>query len=219
MPDDDMLSIIAEELELLRSDELELSEEVGQAIDEDGLSDADELLSVCCANPGTVPAARDGDAFVKGEIRSPTGLRQCNPFISQGLLSTVGQPGALMPIQVLVVEDEPLVRMAICLHLEECGFAVLEAANADEAIALLERHGSIHLVFTDIDMPGSMDGLKLAAFVRDRWPPIRIIVTSGKRMVEVTYLPDGSMFFAKPYGLDAVSAAFHELAATNSRRN
>jgi CheY-like chemotaxis protein len=102
--------------------------------------------------------------------------------------------------------------MAICLHLEDSGFEVLEAANADDALTLLER-GSIHLVFTDIDMPGSMDGLKLAAFVRDRWPPIRIIVTSGKRMVEVTDLPDGSMFFAKPYGLDAVSTAMHELVA------
>jgi len=124
-----------------------------------------------------------------------------------------------MPTQVLVVEDEPLVRMATSLYLEDSGFEVFEAADADEAIALLERHPSIRLVFTDIDMPGSMDGLKLAAFVRDRWPPIRIIVTSGKRMVEVTDLPDGSMFFAKPYGLDAVTAAMHELVAANSPRD
>ena len=122
-----------------------------------------------------------------------------------------------MPTNVLVVEDDSLVRMAICLHLEDSGFAVFEAANADEAISILEGHGSIRLIFTDVDMPGSMDGIRLAAFVRDRWPPIRIIVTSGKRMVEVTDLPDGSIFFAKPYGLEAVSTTMHELLAGNSR--
>jgi CheY-like chemotaxis protein len=131
-------------------------------------------------------------------------------------LSAIGNQVRNMPTQVLVAEDEALVRMAICLHLEDTGFTVFEAANADEAISLLQRHGSIRLVFTDIDMPGSMDGLKLAALVRDRWPPIRIIVTSGKRIVEITELPDGSMFFAKPYGLEAVSAAMHELVASAS---
>jgi CheY-like chemotaxis protein len=121
-----------------------------------------------------------------------------------------------MPTPVLVVEDEPLVRMAICLHLEESGFEVFEAVDADEAVKLLEHHESIQLLFTDIDMPGSMDGLKLAAFVRGRWPPIRIIVTSGKRMVEVTDLPDGSMFFGKPYGLEAVTTAMKELIAADT---
>ena len=116
-----------------------------------------------------------------------------------------------MAIQVLVVEDEPLVRMGIVFHLSDEGFEVLEAANADQAIALLEQNASIHLVFTDIDMPGSMDGLKLSAFVRKRWPPVRIIVTSGKRLVEATDLPDGSMFFGKPYQLDAVTAAMREM--------
>jgi CheY-like chemotaxis protein len=117
-----------------------------------------------------------------------------------------------MPIRILVVEDEPLVRMNIAMHLGDEGFEVLEASNADDAIALLEQHPTINLVFTDIDMPGSMDGLKLSAFVRKRWPPVRIIVTSGKRLVEITELPDGSMFFAKPYQLDVVTTAMRELA-------
>ena len=120
---------------------------------------------------------------------------------------------------VLVVEDEALIRDLISEELVESGFDVLQVGDANQAIAVLEARQDIHLVFTDIDMPGSMDGLKLAAFVRDRWPPIRIIVTSGKRMVEVTDLPDGSMFFAKPYGLDAVTAAMHELVAANSPRD
>ena len=84
-----------------------------------------------------------------------------------------------MPTQVLVVGDAPRVRLAASLYLEDSGFEVFEGADADEAIVRLQRHDSIHRVFTDIDIPGSMDGLRLAALVRDRWLPIRIIVTSA----------------------------------------
>src|SRR4029079_550967 len=83
------------------------------------------------------------------------------------------------PATVLVVEDESLIRMDIVDCLEEAGFLIAEASNADEAINILQSRADIRLVFTDIHMPGSMDGLKLAAFVRKRWPPIKIIVTSG----------------------------------------
>jgi two-component system, response regulator PdtaR len=115
------------------------------------------------------------------------------------------------PIKVLVVEDEPLVRMNIVDQLSDEGFEVLEAGNADEAIALLEQTGGVRLIFTDIDMPGDMDGLKLAAAVADRWPPIRIIVTSGHRSVEITDIPDGSMFFSKPYRHQAIIESMREL--------
>jgi CheY-like chemotaxis protein len=115
-------------------------------------------------------------------------------------------------IHVLVVEDEALVRMdtADCLRSE--GFAVSEASNADEAISMLERHIDIHILFTDIDMPGSMDGLKLAGFVRDRWPPVRIVVTSGHMIVDVADLPDGSMFFSKPYRSATIASSLRQLA-------
>ena len=116
-----------------------------------------------------------------------------------------------MSVHILIVEDEALVRMVIAMHLDDEGFEVSQAANADEAIAILERNPSIRLLFTDIDMPGSMDGLKLAAFVRNRWPPVRIIVTSGKRLVEITEIPDRSTFVAKPYHLDAVTVAMREM--------
>lgn len=115
------------------------------------------------------------------------------------------------PFQVLVVEDEPLVRMDLVDHLSDQGFVVFEAANADDAIAILVHNLGIHLVFTDIDMPGSMDGLKLAAAVRDRWPPVKIIVTSGHRLIEATNLPDGSMFFAKPYLPAKVVSSMREM--------
>ena len=83
--------------------------------------------------------------------------------------------------------------------MEEAGFEVIEAANADEAIAILESRRDIRVVFTDIHMPGSMDGLRLAHAVRDRWPPIEIIVTSGRERVGACDLPAGGRFFAKPY--------------------
>ena len=80
---------------------------------------------------------------------------------------------------VLIVEDEFLLRMNAVEMIREAGFEVVEAGNADEAIAILENQ-DIRVVFTDIQMPGSMDGLKLAAAVRSRWPPIKIIATSAR---------------------------------------
>ena len=84
----------------------------------------------------------------------------------------------LSPV-ILIVEDEFLLRMDSAEVIENAGFEVIQAANADEAIAILTARPDIHVVFTDIQMPGSMDGLKLARFVRNRWPPIKIVATSG----------------------------------------
>lgn len=117
-------------------------------------------------------------------------------------------------ISVLVVEDEPIILIDIADQLEAEGFHVFQAGNADIAIELLAAHPAIRLVFTDVDMPGSMDGLKLAAAVRDRWPPVRIIVTSGHRLVEITDLPDGSVFFSKPYVHLAVVKSMRQMLDT-----
>lgn len=117
---------------------------------------------------------------------------------------------------VLVVEDESLIRMDIVDRLEEGGFAVFEAASADAAIAILEARSDIHLVFTDVDMPGSMDGLKLAAYVRDRWPPIKLIVTSGHVAVREDLLPAGGRFFSKPCEIGPLSKAIVELITAES---
>ena len=103
------------------------------------------------------------------------------------------------PSVVLVVEDHPLIRLNTVDLLETGGFEVLEASNADDAIWLLKARPDIVLVFTDVEMPGSMDGIKLAHFVRDRWPPVKLIVTSGKVIVEANHLPEGARFFPKPY--------------------
>ena len=114
-------------------------------------------------------------------------------------------------LTVLVVEDEFLIRMDIVGCLDEAGFQVIEAANADDAIRILELRDDIRLVFTDVDMPGSMDGLKLASFIRDRWPPIKLIVTSGHVPVMEADLPSGARFFAKPYRGSKVVDAITEL--------
>ncbi|WP_425994979.1 response regulator [Afipia sp. DC4300-2b1] len=115
------------------------------------------------------------------------------------------------PIRVLVVEDETLIRADIVKSLQIAGFDVLESANADEAIQMLERNSDIRLVFTDIDMPGSMSGLKLAAAVRDRWPPIKIIATSGHFKIHDGDLPKDARFLPKPYQPEQIISAIHEL--------
>lgn len=116
-------------------------------------------------------------------------------------------------IFVLVVEDEPLIRMSAVDLVEEAGFIAIEAENADEAIAILEQRSDISIVFTDIDMPGTMDGLRLAEAVRARWPPVHIIVSSGHRSVSDSDLPAGSRFFPKPYDCRKIAAAMHAFGA------
>lgn len=114
---------------------------------------------------------------------------------------------------VLVVEDEPLLRMMAVDLVESAGFEAVEATNADEATRILEARTDIRIVFTDIDMPGSMDGLKLAAAIRGRWPPIEIIVTSGQHTARDLTLPARSVFFAKPYDRRAVVETIRKMAA------
>src|SRR5215212_11299160 len=117
-------------------------------------------------------------------------------------------------IAVLVVEDEPITRMDVVEQLEEAGFKVFEASDADRAIKILETNPAIRILFTDIDMPGSMDGLKLAAAVRDRWPPINIIVTTGKTPPRDDELPANSRFLRKPYQPSEVLTAIRALRQT-----
>ena len=116
-------------------------------------------------------------------------------------------------IVVLIVEDELLVRMAIADAVEEAGFEVIESGNADEAVLILESRSDVRIVFTDIDMPGSMDGMKLAAAVRGRWPPIEIILTSGHRSIPHSDLPARSIFIPKPYAAELIVATLRQFIA------
>jgi CheY-like chemotaxis protein len=100
---------------------------------------------------------------------------------------------------ILVVEDSPIIRMCAVDLVLAAGFEALDAGSADEAIDILERRPDVHLVFTDVEMPGTMDGVKLTHYIRDRWPPVKLIVASGKTIVEESHLPAGARFFPKPY--------------------
>jgi CheY-like chemotaxis protein len=105
---------------------------------------------------------------------------------------------SVIPAVVLVVEDEMLLRMRTVDMVEDAGFTSIEAVDADEAVAILESRSDIALLFTDIQMPGSMDGLKLAHAVHERWPPIKIILVSGQLRLANIDIPADSRFFGKP---------------------
>lgn len=102
------------------------------------------------------------------------------------------------PINVLVVEDEMVLRMRAVDIVEDAGFTAVEAVNADEALSILETRSDINLLFSDIQMPGSMDGLKLAHAVHERWPSIKIILVSGQVEVSDSDKPADSLFIGKP---------------------
>src|SRR6476646_10565708 len=102
---------------------------------------------------------------------------------------------------VLIVEDDLLFRLQAAQRISKAEFDVVEASSADEAISILEARSDISVLFTDVQMPGSMNGLKLAAAVKGRWPPIKIVATSGLVNVRPDDLPEGGRFIAKPYNV------------------
>lgn len=112
---------------------------------------------------------------------------------------------------VLVVEDDYLLRLSATSLLRDNGCETLEAASADEALALLESGVAIDVVFTDVNMPGQIDGLELASAVRDRRPPIELIVTSGNSKTDKANLPEGAVFMAKPYSDEDLRLALAKL--------
>jgi len=116
-----------------------------------------------------------------------------------------------IPAVVLVVEDEMLLRIRAVEMVEDAGFTSVEAVDADEAVAILESRSDIALMFTDIQMPGTMDGLKLAHIVHKRWPPIRIILVSGQLKLETIDMPPGSCFFEKPLEADVIMAQMRNM--------
>src|SRR6266480_5812207 len=116
-----------------------------------------------------------------------------------------------VPAVVLVVEDEMLLRMRAVDMVEDAGFTSVEAVNADEAVAILESRSDIALLLTDIQMPGSMDGLKLAHAVHERWPPIRIILVSGQLRPASIDIPADSRFFGKPLEAEEMIAEMQDM--------
>jgi two-component system, response regulator PdtaR len=113
---------------------------------------------------------------------------------------------------VLLVEDEVLVRWATAAVLREAGYQVIDVETADEALPHLEGRGDITVLFTDINMPGGMDGQALAFEVNRRWPCIGLLVTSGEAGTREPRLPDGCRFLAKPYSDMDLIAGVNALA-------
>ncbi|WP_260929286.1 response regulator [Novosphingobium sp. 9] len=123
--------------------------------------------------------------------------------------------GQALQRAILIVEDEPLIRHDLMDFFEDHGFRVLEAGNADEAIGVLNNNSAIQIVLTDVQMPGSMDGIRLAHFIRDRYPPTILIVASGAVKSNMADLPDHSMFVTKPFDPRAVLRQIERMSARN----
>ena len=114
---------------------------------------------------------------------------------------------------VLIVEDEPFLRLDIAETFISAGFRTFEAASAQEAISILECHPEIRAVFTDVEMPGTMDGLQLAHVIRKRWPPTILVVSSGHSFPAAYAMPSQATFLAKPYGDGALSRMVQSIAS------
>ena len=120
-------------------------------------------------------------------------------------------PRPLPVSAVLVVEDDAMLRMCAANVVADAGFMAVEAANADEAVAILESRSDIALLFTDIQMPGSMDGLGLARTVQHRWPAIKIILVSGTMELSDRDRPANSRFFQKPFATKQVIEGLQDM--------
>jgi CheY-like chemotaxis protein len=125
----------------------------------------------------------------------------------------------LTPVpNVLIVEDEMILRMRAVDIVEDAGFNPVEAVNADQAISILESRSDISLLFTDIQMPGSIDGLMLAHAVHDRWPTIKIILVSGQMKPSDAERPADSRFFGKPLGVDQMITELQAMVGAGALR-
>src|SRR5450631_3352329 len=122
--------------------------------------------------------------------------------------------GKRSPHAILIVEDDQLLKFLTVEMVQGAGFLALEAGNADEAVAILESRSDVALLLTDINMPGSMDGLKLAHAVRGRWPPIKILLVSGRVRLQLSQLPSSSRFVRKPYRTAAMVEELRSLVGS-----
>jgi CheY-like chemotaxis protein len=123
------------------------------------------------------------------------------------IASTMGRP------VILVVEDEPLLRLAAIDLVEDAGFQAIAAADATEAVLILESRFDIRLVLTDVDMPRGVDGMRLAAIIRDRWPPIKVIIVSGHIDDPGDRIPAETAFYTKPYREEQIVEKIREMLA------
>src|ERR1700738_4771003 len=148
-----------------------------------------------------------------GNVCSAAAVRSGVALAVRGLRAAVWTTMNSGKPVILVVEDEVLIRMMAVRVAEDSGFEVLLAASADEAIGILESRPDVRLVFTDVNMPGSMNGVRLAHAIRGRWPPVELLVTSALGNITTKDLPERGRFLAKPYDADTLSETFQQMAS------
>ncbi|MEH3046289.1 response regulator [Sphingomonas adhaesiva] len=124
----------------------------------------------------------------------------------------MGQSQPITRLPVLIVEDEPVLRIDAIDMVERAGFEAVEAMGVDDAIAILERRIDIRIVYMDLDMPRGVKGIEIAAAIRNRWPPIEIVLTAASFAAEDLDLPVRSEFYAKPIRHAEVIAAMRRMA-------
>ena len=117
---------------------------------------------------------------------------------------------------VLIVEDEPLLRMEAVDFLQEEGFLVIESQNGEHASTVIARHSHIHVLFTDVHLGGPLNGIQLAHLARRRWPAIAILIVSGRDLPNQKDMPSGSRFLPKPYSSEVVVQHLRELVLQNN---
>jgi CheY-like chemotaxis protein len=118
-------------------------------------------------------------------------------------------------MEIMVVDDEPILRWMFSEILQDAGHSVTDAPNADDALAMLEGGREPRVVVTDVHMPGELDGFALAEVICRRWPHIGVVIVSGQMRPSPDDLPDESRFLAKPVHPDQLTATVQEVAATH----
>jgi DNA-binding response OmpR family regulator len=122
------------------------------------------------------------------------------------------------PPIVLVVEDEALLRLNATIFLKDAGFETIEASNASDALKIMKSRPDVGVLFTDIQMPGLIDGMELAREIHEGWPDVLLLITSGNRRPAKATIPDHGHFLAKPYGAAAVIGEIHALVREAASR-
>jgi CheY-like chemotaxis protein len=143
-------------------------------------------------------------------------LGQHRNFQAASALTDMSESDVHAKPAILVVEDEELLRLNAADLLEDNGYAVIEAANAEDALRTLERRPDVRLLFTDIQMPGRIDGIELARLVHERWPHILLVMTSGQKQPSRTEIPDEGRFIAKPYRAGELLGQVNKMLTSSS---
>jgi CheY-like chemotaxis protein len=203
----------------LESDTLRYVDTEGTELEDAATIRSEALRFLASVFKDAIPEAGRGTLVVKVRDQRQRVILKTTLTLQEDWIENTGiESASSQGLCVLVVEDERLARMHAMDVIADAGFKAVEACNADEAIAILEVRPDIQVMFTEVLMPGSMNGLQLARYVRDRWPPIKIIATSGGLAVSDDQLPEGGVFLPKPYTRHRVATAIREFTGQIQQR-